>query len=583
MEVKCELTTFTLGDLPDYVALSYRWTDDDPKHASTLNEGAFHIRGNLRDFLESMKQENYFSWLFIDAICINQHDIRERSHQVALMRQIYTKATEVVAWLRCESKMPVIDGKEIAIKSSAVEIRNALKKLNADFENEPNQKPLPPEAIEMMKDSLEKYARARYAESVRTVRGTTAWHLFLEDDYWTRLWPVQEILLARNLTFRCRKVNFDWVDLQILVEEQQPESHGLYDKAKLPPHRAYQHARDYGTLKMGAHKLTMMSELLWRKQNQQRFIGDFNTSIPLYEAIIQFAGQKCTDPRDKIFGLVGICQTKLKPDYNLPLSEVYLRALVEGLVEIFEEHSTNSDNISSAASLEKIKTFCWALRYALGLDEMSTTVSLITKEVLHLFSPPRSMLCDDLSWTGLPLNGLLIRNVQPLLANDVLAFAWTHFALDKIYYDMSRTFFEGRYPWMGKFKEWATNGGWIRARILAVVAEMIFGPLYMASRWPLMVYQTHDSLMALPGGEEVRRYSEWSKMSGRVFQDMVKEGIVPRELYILTVMEDNEDRIVDALGGLLAKGMALWAGGKKTDRLAPDDNDSRCESTSPDE
>ncbi|KAF2163447.1 hypothetical protein M409DRAFT_57354 [Zasmidium cellare ATCC 36951] len=559
-DIKCQLATFSLDEAPDYLALSYRWTADDPKHMLTLNESTFHVRGNLHDFLKTMKHEGNPSWLFIDAICINQHDVRERSHQVALMRQIYTSATEVVAWLRCESKRPTIDGEEMTIRSSPAEMRKALKKMTDDLDDDPELKHLPAGAIAMMKESMEKYARERYAERFKAVQETTVWHIFLEDDYWTRLWPVQEILLARNLTFRCRKVAFDWVDLQIVVEEQRPEIHGLYDKAQLPPHRAYQPARDNGPLKMGAHKLTMMSELLWRKHHQQRLVGHFNTCIPLYEAIIQFAGQKCTDPRDKIFGLVGICQAKLKPYYDMPLSEVYLRALVEGLVEIFEEHSAEPDNISSAASLKKITTFCWALRYALGLDEMSATVSLITKEVLHLFSPPQSMICDDLSWTGLPLNGIVIRNIQPLLTNDVLAFAWTHFSLDKIYYDMSRTFFEGRYPWMGKFKEWANNGGWIRARLLAVFAEMIFGPLYLASRWPLMVYHTYDSLMTLPGGEEVRKYGEWSKMSGRVFQDMMKDGIVPRKFYILTVLEDNEERIVDALGGLLAKGMAFFAG-----------------------
>lgn len=303
-----------------------------------------------------------------------------------------------------------------------------------------------------------------------------------------------------------------------------------------------------------------MSELLWRKKHQQEPIGDFNPSIPLYEAVIQFAGQKCTDPRDKIFGLVGICQAKLKPDYNMPLSEVYLRTLVEGLVEIFEEHLADSVGISSAASLKKITTFCWALRYALGLDEMSSTVSLITKEVLHLFAPPRSMICDDLSWTGLPLDGILLRKVRTLMSNDVAAFAWSHFFLDKMYYDMSRTFFEGRYLWMGKFKTWATQGGNTRARCIAIMAEMIFGPLYLASRWPLVVHQAYDSTMTLPGGTETRRYSEWSKMSQRVFQDMIDEMVVPRKLYVLSFLEDNEEEIVGTAAEWLAKGIAVFSG-----------------------
>ncbi|KAF2830838.1 HET-domain-containing protein, partial [Ophiobolus disseminans] len=39
------------------------------------------------------------SRLWIDAICINQSDLLERNHQVAQMRDVYTKAESVIAWL----------------------------------------------------------------------------------------------------------------------------------------------------------------------------------------------------------------------------------------------------------------------------------------------------------------------------------------------------------------------------------------------------------------------------------------------------------------------------------------------------
>jgi hypothetical protein len=35
----------------------------------------------------------------IDSVCINQSDTFERSQQVQVMRQIYSKATSVVAWV----------------------------------------------------------------------------------------------------------------------------------------------------------------------------------------------------------------------------------------------------------------------------------------------------------------------------------------------------------------------------------------------------------------------------------------------------------------------------------------------------
>jgi hypothetical protein len=37
--------------------------------------------------------------LWIDAVCINQQDVTERSEQVKMMREIYERATEVIVWL----------------------------------------------------------------------------------------------------------------------------------------------------------------------------------------------------------------------------------------------------------------------------------------------------------------------------------------------------------------------------------------------------------------------------------------------------------------------------------------------------
>jgi hypothetical protein len=37
--------------------------------------------------------------LWVDAICINQHNNQEKSHQVSMMGEIYKRDTQVLAWL----------------------------------------------------------------------------------------------------------------------------------------------------------------------------------------------------------------------------------------------------------------------------------------------------------------------------------------------------------------------------------------------------------------------------------------------------------------------------------------------------
>ena len=43
----------------------------------------------------------------VDTLCINQDDNEERSHQVRQMRQIYSRAKEVLLWV-ADSRMPEI-------------------------------------------------------------------------------------------------------------------------------------------------------------------------------------------------------------------------------------------------------------------------------------------------------------------------------------------------------------------------------------------------------------------------------------------------------------------------------------------
>jgi hypothetical protein len=66
-----------------------------------LNGKEYRVRKNLWDFLTiaRTKYSEPKRAFWMDALCIDQHSILERSHQVAQMGSIYSKARDVVAWL----------------------------------------------------------------------------------------------------------------------------------------------------------------------------------------------------------------------------------------------------------------------------------------------------------------------------------------------------------------------------------------------------------------------------------------------------------------------------------------------------
>ncbi|KAK8075827.1 hypothetical protein PG997_010490 [Apiospora hydei] len=101
------MSTHTLADgqFPEYTALSYVWGGTDRTASVVLNDYQFTITPALMDALLHIRkvpqcQANYW---WIDILCINQADNKERGHQVGMMRDIYQSARRVVAWLGPEA------------------------------------------------------------------------------------------------------------------------------------------------------------------------------------------------------------------------------------------------------------------------------------------------------------------------------------------------------------------------------------------------------------------------------------------------------------------------------------------------
>lgn len=95
----CSLTTISLDESPHFIALSYVWGSDTPNNIIIVNGTWFRVRDNLFNFLMRVGKEEFIGVpIFVDAICINQNCTTERNHQVSLMRDVYSRAMEVVAW-----------------------------------------------------------------------------------------------------------------------------------------------------------------------------------------------------------------------------------------------------------------------------------------------------------------------------------------------------------------------------------------------------------------------------------------------------------------------------------------------------
>lgn len=113
-----------------------------------------------------------------------------------------------------------------------------------------------------------------------------------QNKYWNRLWIIQEIMLAESL----------WV---------------LYRGDLSTWHRVREEWIHYSRLPVPA--------IVHRKITP----GIMKNNFALHRALELFSAQKCRDPRDKVYGLMGIVHEKerIEIDYNKEAPEVYWDAI----------------------------------------------------------------------------------------------------------------------------------------------------------------------------------------------------------------------------------------------------------------
>lgn len=115
--VRCDLSVHHLkqeSPLP-YTALSYVWGPPSTMSGSeddtlVVNGEAIPARKNLLSALRVFRKRKDTTYLWVDAVCINQDDLEEKMTQIKLMGDIYSLAEKTVIWLG-----PAGNGSDVAM------------------------------------------------------------------------------------------------------------------------------------------------------------------------------------------------------------------------------------------------------------------------------------------------------------------------------------------------------------------------------------------------------------------------------------------------------------------------------------
>jgi hypothetical protein len=153
---------------------------------------SFQTTINLWRALYYLRSESKPKILWIDAICINQEDLDERSSQVQLMRYIYQNSTRTVVWLGEDSFW----SSRLFEFLKEVEDTRLWKDDNDRITKVKSQKRL----LNQLKEDpevLKLVQRALYED-------------IAQRDFWTRIWIVQEVVLSSEVKLCCGPNEMTW-------------------------------------------------------------------------------------------------------------------------------------------------------------------------------------------------------------------------------------------------------------------------------------------------------------------------------------------------------------------------------------
>lgn len=160
-------------------------TTKDPGH----NQGRISITHNLHELLIELRNRRYDDFIWIDAICINQHDATEKSRQIPMMRYIYEEAKRVLIWL----------GPGDDITRGAFRIIPNLTKI---FEG------IDPKTYTFDPNDLK-----TFNEKGLPPPDSNIWSAIcriMAHPWFTRLWTLQEISLPKKADLLCGSETMDW-------------------------------------------------------------------------------------------------------------------------------------------------------------------------------------------------------------------------------------------------------------------------------------------------------------------------------------------------------------------------------------
>src|SRR3569833_237893 len=288
--LSCRLRHFSIHRAPPYRAISYTWGDpfatgernDETELEEVLVDGSsVYVSKSVTSVLKAMRDWHtaHSDWIWADAICIDQSNVRERGQQVVLMSQIYSQADSIVVWLG-----PATEDSDVAL--------GLLRDL----------------ADDRRKDD----PRTAILQRVADTKGIARWLALaglMNRRWWTRAWVLQECVLARLLDYACGKTLIPGGDVLDGFDAIEDHRDKVYDMLS-----------DIHGVSLNVHSGNVINGM--SRMRAARLAG---TVYSMQTCHFRSMSAQATAPRDYVYAKLGLASDGhfVHPDYAKGVMETY--------------------------------------------------------------------------------------------------------------------------------------------------------------------------------------------------------------------------------------------------------------------
>jgi hypothetical protein len=310
--VICDLRIVDLDEKPEYEALSYVWGETKDGKNIVVSGHPVVVTSNLYDALVRLRLPTKKRTLWVDQLCINQWDINEKATQVALMRDIYRSCTHCILWL---GEIPYGSQNSGFRENHTEAVFDFIRLLGA---------PSGPNLTALWESDMHQSCICAdgtptlFCDGVNGILARRAFVTFAMygNPWWQRIWTLQESALPNSADYVWGSHSVSREDVIRTVQRLRGDEIGSFPLE-------FQHHRKLYT--------PLLRRLFYPVHGILRFREGDDGAMDL---CMRWRHRQATDPRDKIYALLGLLPAHVLPSaqpcsYSVPTSLLFANVTLD--------------------------------------------------------------------------------------------------------------------------------------------------------------------------------------------------------------------------------------------------------------